>query len=145
MSDGTVNSWGGGKMIRKLGILTGKSFVVGVLTLFVLVHLIGVLFMLGALLGPGRDDLALFHGKRYSISRTTSGYDLYDRQSAPSSVLLPNVRAYYPGQEKSYIRSHTELDIIDEKRGTYERKPLSEASPEELEILERMIEVRRTD
>lgn len=131
-------------MIRRLGIVTGKTVVIVGLTFFALVQVVGIIYMAALLLGPGKDDVALFHGKGYSISRTADGYDLYDRRSGHPSVLLPNVIAYCPGKEKSYIRSYTELVVIDEKRGTYERISLAKANPEDLEMLDRMIEVKRS-
>jgi hypothetical protein len=121
-------------------MLTIKSFVVVILTVFVVMNLIGLIVLLGF---SHREDIALFHGHRYTISKTTTSYDLYENRSDHKSIILPNVRGYYAGKDKSYIRNYSELVIIDENRGTYVKKNLIEASAEELEIMDKMVEVRQ--
>lgn len=126
---------------RKLTKTVLKWAMFGVVFVFFIVSILQIVFVYVVSKGPGRDDIALFHGNRYAISTSESNYELYERKT--SRVILPNVTAYYVGKEKSYIMNHSELVIIDEKHGTYVRKPFAEATPDEIAMIEQMKQLRK--
>lgn len=117
------------KLLRKAGRIGGKGLLFGTLAAFAIICIFGIAFFIGLWFGPGKDDdIALFHGNKYAISKSPASYDLYEKDKR---LILPNVTAYYVGKEKSYIANNSEMIIIDEKQGSYEVKALHEATSEE--------------
>ncbi len=127
------------KLLHKFSLMAGKGVLIGGLTLFGVICLFGLVFFIGLWLGQESDDIALFHGNKYTISKSSTSYDLYDKDAGK---VLSNVTGYLAGKDKSYIANVNELVIIDEKRGTYERKALSEVIPDEQEIIKKMKKIK---
>ncbi|QGG55549.1 hypothetical protein [Paenibacillus sp. B01] len=127
------------QFFRKAGKIGGKGLLIGVLATFALVCIFGIVFFVGLWFGPGKDDIALFHGNKYAISKSPMSYDLYEKDKV---LILPNVTSYYVGKEKSYIFNNSDVVIIDEKHGNYEKKDLNDATLEEQSFIEKALEIR---
>lgn len=119
--------------------MVGKSLLIGIVTLFILISLFGLVFIIGVWLGDKSDNIALFHGNQYSILKSSNSYDLYDKDAGK---IMSGVTGYLVGKDKSYIANVNELVIIDEKRGTYERKTLSELIPDEQKKMKKMKKIK---
>lgn len=101
----------------------GKTFVVTILFIYAVFCIFSILFIVGSFLGPGKDDIALFYGNHYTISKDSIDYHLYKKDHG---IILENVTGYYTENKTSYISNGYEIIIINEKNGDYTKVMLSE-------------------
>lgn len=110
-----------------IGIIIGVSIIAYIVYI--------VLIVVALVVGPGKDDVVLFYGKKYVIAHE---YDRYDLHIDTGEIILPYVRAYLIGEEKSYVRNSNTLITIDENDGRYTQKLLSDLTDAEKIIVEKM-------
>ncbi|HIW32602.1 MAG TPA: hypothetical protein IAA29_07435 [Candidatus Paenibacillus intestinavium] len=118
--------------LRKLGI---KFTIIGAVSIVVLFSIFQIVLVISVVMGSGKDDMVLFHGDKYTISKLPNKYSLFEEDKGE---ILPNVKAYLVGKEKSYVRNQSILITIDETNGTYSEKYLTEITILEENIIKEM-------
>lgn len=113
-----------------------KWIVLALLCIFALLSLFQILFALLLGIDSVTSDITIANG-RYAITKTS--FDSYDLYEGRVTKILPDVNGWYiVEKKKAYIKNNYHLVIIDEKHGDYIKKLLTEATPNELEIIEKM-------
>ncbi|MFD2117170.1 hypothetical protein ACFSTH_14025 [Paenibacillus yanchengensis] len=113
---------------------TFRLIIISLITIAVLWTLFLVFIFISAYTGPARDDVVLFDGGIYVISKYPNSYSLFEEDNE----ILSHVKGYWIGIDKSYVKNDTVLVTIDQIDSTYSKKHLSEINGFEKNIIKSM-------